>query len=413
MDQTVYYEKYAQAVLKIGVNLQPGEILYTTMPTEYRDLAIILTRQAFEMGAKDVVIKWHDPVVEHYRLKYADPETLSAVHEFEKEEARYYAEQRACKLGPCVFYPDLNTDVDMEKMEALMAGRRVIRSIEHEYMDRGEIKWSSFVVGNPAWAAKIYPDLPEKERNEKFFKQVAKIVCITEDTDPVENWKAHCADLSRHSRWLNEQNFDRLHITTGLGTDVEVGLVKGHIWCSAAEMGDSKTQEPYCANMPTEEIFTAPDKWRINGKVVASRPLFLNGRMVENFWVEFRDGKAVDFDAAANKEALASALDISPNSRYLGEIALVPNSSPISQMDQCFYFVPLDENAAGHMALGTSFPSCVKGGTSMTKEELDKLGVNNAPNHYDFMYGTADMKVVGIKADGARVTVMEQGEFVI
>ena len=118
-----------------------------------------------------------------------------------------------------MFYPDLDADVDLEKMNALMAARREIRNIEHEYMDRGEIKWSSFVVGNPAWAAKIYPDLPEEERNEKFFKQVAKIVRITEDSDPVENWKQHCEDLSRWSHWLNEQNFDRIHITTGLGTE--------------------------------------------------------------------------------------------------------------------------------------------------------------------------------------------------
>ncbi len=412
MDRSIYYQKYAQAVLKIGLNLQPGQTLVTKMPVEYRDLAIEITKQAFAMGARDVIIDWYDPVVNHYRMLGASVEALSEVQEFEKERTRHFMEMRACTLSPCVFYPDLDLDVPAEKLQAVNQKMRALRQIERDYIDRGEIQWSSFVVGNEAWGEKIYPDLPKEERDDKFFKQVARIVRITEDTDPVENWKKHCDDLKRHSAWLNEQNFDRIHITTGLGTDVEVGLVKGHIWCSAAEMGDSKTV-PYCANMPTEEVFTDPDKRRVNGVVYASRPLFLNGRMVENFSVRFEKGRAVECRAEKEQKTLEDQLALDESCRYLGEIALVPFSSPISQMNQCFYFVPLDENAASHMALGTSFPSCVKGGTSMTREELDALGVNFAPIHNDFMYGTPDMKVVGIKEDGTEVLVMENGEFVI
>ncbi len=412
MDKTIYYEKYAKAVLKIGLNLQPGQILVTKMPVEYRDLAIEITRQAFEMGAKDVVIDWYDPVVEHYRMLGASEETLSEVQPFELEKIHHYMAQDACSLAPCVFYPDLDLDVPENKLRAATQRQRVLRQLERDYRSSGKIQWNSFVVGNPAWAAKIYPDLPEAEREEKFFKQVAKIVRIDAESDPIANWEAHCADLSRHSKWLNEQNFDRIHITTGLGTDVEVGLVKGHIWCSAAEMGDSQTV-PYCANMPTEEVFTDPDKRRVNGIVYASRPLFLNGRMVEDFWIRFENGRAVACHAEKEQATLEEQLSVDESCRYLGEIALVPNSSPISQMNQCFYFVPLDENAASHMALGASFPSCVKGGSNMTKEELDAIGVNDAPIHNDFMYGTADMKVVGIHADGTEVLIMENGEFVI
>lgn len=412
MDRTKYYENYAKAVLTIGVNLQPGEILYTSMPTEFRELAGILTRQAFEMGAKDVVIKWEDPIVEHYRLKYASEETLAEVHQFEKDEVSYYAQQHACKMVPCIFYPDLNSDISLEKLNALSGAQREVRQIQREYINRGEMKWNAFVLGNEAWAEKIYPDLPAEERGDRFFREVAKAVRITEDTDPVENWKEHCRELNHRARWLNEQNFDRLHITTGLGTDVEVGLVKGHIWCGAADLGQDP-KRAYCANMPTEEVFTAPDKYRVNGKVAASRPLFVNGRMVEDFWVSFKDGAVSDYDAAKGREALTATIEVSPNSRYIGEIALVPNSSPISQMNQCFYFVPMDENAASHMALGTSFTSCVQGGAAMSEEELEAAGVNQALNHCDFMYGTSDMRVTGIRQDGSKVLVMEQGEFVI
>lgn len=413
MDRSVYYEKYARAVLKIGLNLQPGQILFTKMPVEYRELALELTRQAFEMGAKDVVIDWYDPVVEHYRMLGASEETLSQVHPFELEKIHHYMDQPGtCSLAPCVFYPDLDLDVPPEKLRAAAARQRTLRQLERDYRSSGKVQWNSFVVGNPAWAAKLYPDLPPEEREELFFKQVAKIVRIDEESDPVANWQEHCAQLSRHSKWLNEQNFDRIRITTGLGTDVEVGLVKNHIWCSAAEMGDSQTV-PYCANMPTEEVFTAPDKRRVNGTVYASRPLFLNGRMVENFWIRFENGRAAACWAEKEQAALEEQLAVDESCRYLGELALVPNSSPISQMNQCFYFVPLDENAASHMALGSSFPTCVKGGSSMTREELDALGVNEAPIHNDFMYGTADMKVVGIRADGSETTIMEQGEFII
>lgn len=412
MDKTVYYQKYARAVLKVGVNLQPGQILLATIPTEYRELAVEITKTAFEMGAKDVVFRWVDPVVEHYRLLGAGEDVLSEIHDFELEEIRYYMEQKACTLVTCDFYPDLNLDVPEAKIKALQSKQMKLRKLERDYRDKGGCQWSAFVVGNPAWAKKIYPDMPAAEREDLFFKQVAGIVRIDEESDPVINWEKHCEELGKHSRWLNEQRFDRIHITTGLGTDVEIGLVKGHIWCSAAEMGDDKGIS-YCANMPTEEVFTSPDKRRVNGIVYASRPLYLSGRMVENFRVRFENGRAVECHAEKEQKTLEDLLELDESARYLGEVALVPNSSPISRTNQCFYFVPLDENAASHMALGTGFPSCVKGGTGMTREELDTLGVNNAPIHNDFMYGTADMTVTGIKEDGTEVLIMENGEFVV
>ena len=412
MDRTKYYENYAKAVLTIGVNLKAGECLYVSMPTEFREFAAILTRQAFAMGAKDVIVKWEDPVVEHYRLKYASEEVLSTVHDFEREETRYYAEQHACKMVPCIFYPNINDDIPLSKINALTQANRELRRIQHEYIDRGEMKWNAFVLGNKAWADKIYPDVPEKERADKFFCDVAKMVRISEDGDPVAAWRAHCAELNHRCQWLNEKNFAALHITSGLGTDVYVGLAKNHIWCGAADLAGNP-DTAFCANMPTEEVFTAPDKYHVEGKVVASRPLFVNGRMVDKFWISFRDGQVCDYGAESEKEALEATLVVSPNSRYLGEIALVPNSSPISQTQLVFGFVPLDENAASHMALGTSFTSCIAGGTEMSAEQLEAAGVNMAPNHCDFMYGTPDLCVTGITQSGERVPVMENGEFVI
>ncbi len=411
MDKSVYFQKYAEAVVKVGVNIQPGQILVAAIPTEYRELAVEITKAAFSLGAKDVVINWMDPVVEHYRMLGASEEVLREVHAYEEARVKYYIEQEACSLACCIFYPDLDLDVPDAKLKAAGEHQRFLRKLERDGRDKTGVQWAAFVVGNPDWAAKIYPELPEEERNELFFKQVAGIVRIDEESDPVENWKKHCADLSRYSGWLNEQKFDRMRIRTGLGTKLEIGLVKNNIWCSAAEMGDNQ-KVAFCANMPTEEIFTDPDKRRVDGIVYASRPLYVSGRMVENFWIRFEKGRAVECHAEKEQKALEELLAIDESCRYLGELALVPASSPISRTGQCYYFVPLDENAAGHIALGTSFPSCVRGGMSMTKEELDAIGVNNAPIHCDFMYGTADMEVDGVKEDGTVIPVMRAGEFV-
>lgn len=412
MDKHIYYTKYAEAVLNIGVNLQPGDILYLEISVEFRELAEVITREAFLMGAKDVAVKWSDPVIEHYRMLNVSNDDLSYVPDYLKMQSEYFGNVKACRIICSAFYGDINDDVPDYRINAAYVRERELRSIQRKYESKGDIRWCAFAVGNPNWAEIVYPDMEKEEREDLFFKQMAQICRITEDTDPVENWREHCRLLSERSRWMNEQGFDRIHITTGLGTDLDVGLINGCSWCSAAELGNENTPA-YCANIPTEEIFTSPDKRRVNGTVVASMPLILNGRMIEGFSFELRNGKAVSVKAKRNLAFLEDNINLSENSGYIGEIALVSGASPITKMNQLFYFGAIDENATSHMAFGTGFPTCLSDGESMSPELLDAIGLNVASNHMDFMYGTDDMKVIGIKRSGEKVVIMENGDFVI
>lgn len=406
------YQKYAQMLLKVGVNLQPGQILYLQPAIENRDIALAITKEAFEMGAKDVVIDWQDASFNHLRAKYADKETLREVPDWKKEAVDYYLRQGACQLGLGTTYPDLMNDVDPENAKAIGQASNDVRNVIRAYIHQGVLQWTGTTLPNKAWAKKVYPELPEDEAYEKLEENILAMVRVDENSDPVENWRIHCENLAKRSKYLNEKQFDRLHITTELGTDIEIGLVKNHIWTSAADMGEATTPV-YVANIPTEEVFTDPDKYRVNGVAVASRPLNMGGKLVEGFALSFENGKCIKATAKANLKNLEDVLAQSEPSRYLGEVALVSKQSPITKMERIFYNGLIDENAASHLALGASFPTNIKGGTKMSKEELDKAGVNLAVNHNDFMIGTPDMKVVGIHEDGQEEIIMEHGDFVI
>ncbi len=406
------YPKYAQMLLKVGVNLQPGQILYLQASTEYREIALTIAKEAFAMGAKDVVIEWNDPELNHLRAKYVDTDILREVPEWKKEAVDYYLRQGAAQMGIGTTYPDLMNDVEPEKARALGLAGNDLRNVIRAYIHKGVLQWTGTTLANPVWAKKVYPELSEEEAYAKLDENIMAMVRVDKDSDPVENWKQHCENLSRHSQWLNEKQFDSLHITTELGTDIEIGLVKNHIWTSAADMGDASTP-PYVANIPTEEIFTDPDKYRVNGTAVASRPLNMGGKLVEDFALTFENGRCVKATAKSNLKNLEDTISQSEASHYLGEVALVSKQSPITQMNRVFYNGLIDENAASHLALGASFPTNVKGGTRMSDEELDKIGVNVAGNHNDFMIGTPDMKVVGKLADGTTMVIMEHGDFVI
>lgn len=406
------YQKYAQMLLKVGVNLQKGQILYLQAATENRDIALEVVKQAFEMGAKDVVVEWNDPEVNHLRATYASEATLREVPDFKKEAVDYYLRQGACQMGLGTTYPDLMNDVDPAKAKAINLAANDVRNVIRAYIHKGVLQWTGTALPNKEWAKKVYPELSEEEAYEKLSDNIMAMVRVDEESDPVENWQKHCENLSKRSQWLNQKQFDSLHITTELGTDIEIRLVKNHIWTSAADMGEATTP-PYVANIPTEEIFTDPDKYHVNGIAVASRPLNMGGKLVDGFALTFENGRCIKATAKNNVQNLLDVIEQSEASHYLGEVALVSKQSPITQMDRVFFNGLIDENAASHLALGASFPTNVKGGTKMTPEQLDQIGVNLAINHNDFMIGTPDMKVIGKYDDGRTELIMEHGDFVI
>ena len=406
-------EKYARVLLEVGVNLQKGQILLLQTSTEALELAREITKQAFQMGAKDVIVHIDDPQIEHLRALYCDVETLREVPEWKKESLDYYLRQDCVQMGVRVSHPTLNNDVPTEKLLAQNYSNNEVRNVVRKHIHAGTLKWTGTVHPSLDWAKALYPELSDEDAYLKLDDELCAMMRVDDESDPVENWKEHCANMAKVSSKLNEYNFKSLHITSELGTDITMDLVKDHIWTSAADMGSSKVNEPYVANMPTEEIFTDPDYRSVNGIAYASFPLMMSGKLVTDFSITFKDGMAVDCNASNNVECLRDALFREDSTRRLGEVALVSKKSLIKQMGHVFYNGLIDENAACHLAFGTSFPSNIKGGASMSKEELLAHGVNVAPSHHDFMVGTLETKIVGTTYDGEEIVIMEHGDFVI
>ncbi len=409
----VRLEKYAKTLLQVGVNIQPGEIVLLQTSTDAMDLAREVTKQAFALGAKDVIVHIEDPEVEHLRALNCDEETLLELPEWKKESLDYYLRQGCVQIGLMASHPTLNNDVDSKNLLAKGYSSNELRNVIRAYIHKGTLKWTGTCVASKEWAKVLYPDMDEDEAFAKLEDAICKMMRVDDETDPVENWHQHIDELGVISKKLNDYNFKSLHITSELGTDITMDLVKGHIWTSAADMGESLTNAPYVANMPTEEVFTDPDFRTVNGTAVASFPLTMSGKLVENFSITFKDGKAVDCKASANEEILRDALFKNETTRCLGEVALVSKRSPIKQMNTVFLNGLIDENAACHLAFGQSFSTNIKGGATMTDEELMANGVNVSTSHNDFMIGSDETKVVGTTFDGEEVVVMEHGDFVL
>ena len=406
-------QKYARALLEVGVNLQKGQILLLQTCTDALELAREVTKQAFVMGAKDVIVHIEDSEINHLRALYCDEETLREVPEWKKESLDYYLRQDSVQMGIMASNPTLNNDVPSNKLLAQNYSSNEVRNVVRKHIHAGTLKWVGTVHASMNWAKALYPELSDEDAYLKLDDALCKMMRVDDETDPVENWKEHCASMAKISKKLNDYNFKSLHITSELGTDITFELVKDHIWTSAADMGSSKVKEPYVANMPTEEIFTDPDYRTVNGIAYASFPLMMSGKLVTDFSITFKDGKAVDCYASNNEELLRDALFKNEHSRCLGEVALVSKHSPIKQMDTVFFNGLIDENAACHLAFGTSFPSNIKGGSEMSADELLAHGVNVATNHNDFMIGTLETKIVGTTYEGEEVVIMEHGDFVI
>lgn len=412
MDQ-LRTQKYARMLVRVGVNLQPGQYLIIQTIPEALDLAKAVTEEAFEAGAKDVVVFIEDPQINHLRGLYADTAVLREVPDWKKEQLDYYLRQDCCQLGLMGSYPTLNNDVATDKLLALNAASNEVRNVVRKYIHQGTLQWTGTAVATRNWAVAVYPQLEEEAALAALEADLCLMARVDQNTDVITNWEQHCTALAKHSQILNEYNFKSLHITSELGTDITMDLVTDHIWCSAGEMGEGQHKVRYVANMPTEEVFTDPHCFSVNGTAYASRPLMMSGKLVTDFSITFKDGYAVDCTARQNVELLRDALFQEEATRRLGEVALVSKTSPINQLKKVYYNGLIDENAACHLAFGTSFPSCIKHGTTYSQAELLERGVNSAVSHNDFMIGTEETKVVGIRHDGTEVVIMEHGDFVI
>ncbi len=404
-------EKYAQLAVHVGANVQEGQPVVIRSSTQSVELARLIAKVAYEAKAKRVTVQWTDDYVSRYSLDHMSVETLEDVPQWVVDRAHHEIEENTCLISITSPIPGLNQGVDPLKMQK--AGQAMGKKLAffQSYVMGNNTQWTIVAASNLIWAEKVFPELKGEEAVEALWDAIFKACRVNDTTDAVAAWAEHNKTLGAHNAILNQHQFKELHFTNSLGTDLIIELVENHVWAG----GDETTTKgvKFNPNIPTEETFTMPYKWGTRGKVYATKPLNYQGNLIDGFWLEFKDGKVVDFDAKEAKDSLASLLDYDEGARYLGEIALISHDSPISNANILFYNTLFDENASCHMALGRAYPMNVKGGTSMSQEALTELGSNHSLTHVDFMFGSADLKVVGLTHDGQEVTIIEHGDFVI
>ena len=404
-------EKYARLAVRSGVNVQKGQPV--NIQAEVRDYEFVrlVVKEAYEAGASKVLVDWKDEEINLMDYEYCTTETLSEVPQWSLDKLTWGMDKGFCRLSVYSATPGMMKDVDPLKMQQVqMAHMEAIKPFQ-EAMMANKTQWSVCAVPCAGWAQKVFEELPEEEAMDKLMDAILKCSHVREDNDPVSEWAEHSARLQHLTEVLNQNNFSSLHFTNGLGTDLTVELVKDHIWCGGA----SKTEKgvEFSPNIPTEEVFCMPYKMGVNGRCVATKPLSYQGKVIEGFEFTFKDGKVVEYSAKVNEGSLKSLVELDEGSCYLGEVALISHNSPISNSNILFYNTLFDENASCHLALGRAYAMNLKGGTAMKQEELSAAGANNSMTHVDFMFGSADMKVVGVREDGSEVLVMNEGNLVI
>ncbi len=407
--QAELLKKYAELVVKVGVNLQPDQILVINTPIECAEFAREISRAAFAAGAHDVVMSWGDELAAHIRYEHGKKELFTEFPEWRVRFYQDYAEQGAAFVSIAARDPQIFSDIEPEKLQlANQAAGAALLEYRQRLMSNKNT-WCVVSVPTQGWAVKVFPEDTPAKAVEKLWAAIFKTVRIGEGVDTVAQWRQHIAFLQQAARYLNEQQFVKLHYKNALGTDLTIELPEGHIWAGGAEKSELGTE--FAANMPTEEVYTLPKREGVNGTVVSSKPLNYNGNLIENFTLTFKDGKVTGFTAAKGEELLKRLLCTDEGASYLGEVALVPVDSPISQSGILFYNTLFDENASCHLALGKAYPTCIAGGEDMDSVTLLQHGVNDSLVHEDFMIGTRDLEIVGTRADGRQVQIFEQGNF--
>lgn len=397
-------QKYAEVTVKVGLNLQRGQRLFILAGIfDYR-LVRLITSCAYQAGAQRVNVLEE---ITHSFLKNASEHTLEEIPNWISAAALEHAENGDALLRVMSNNPDAFSDVDPEKVSKFQTADLKKWERFYDYIMRDAVNWVAVTSPTQAWASKIFPNATPEEAVEKLWEAIFQ-TCRVDQPDPVEAWMNHTTDLKKRSEYLNGKHYSALHYQAP-GTDLIVGLPERHVWLAAQMRAENGIE--FTANMPTEEVFTMPHRDRVNGTVSASRPLVVFGNVVENFVFAFENGKITEIRAQKGEEYLRKLIETDEGARSIGEIALVPNSSPVSQRGHLFYNTLFDENAASHIAIGRAYRFNMHGGQEMTEEAFQANGGNFSLTHNDFMIGSDKMDINGIYADGAHEAIMRSGEW--
>lgn len=402
-------KKYAELIVKCGLNVKSGQEVNITCGLDQPEFVALVVEECYKCGASKVRVDWSYMPVAKLNYNYRTLESLSEVTEEEKARLQHRVDKLPCRLWLDSDDPDGLNGTDSEKIaKASMARFPIIKP----YRDAVENKeqWCIAAVPGKEWAEKVYPELPADEAVEKLWDAI--LLCSRMDNDPIKAWKVHNENLAKRCKFLNEHKFDKLEYKSANGTDFVVGLNPCGRFAGGGEwtLGSKVYFNP---NIPSEEVFTSPMKGIADGKVVATKPLSYQGKLIENFWVRFENGKAVEVGAEKNQDLLEKMISMDEGAAYLGECALIAYDSPINNTGILFYNTLFDENASCHLALGRGFNECLEGFENMTVEECEQAGINSSMIHVDFMIGSKDMSITGIMKDGKRIPIFKNGNWAI
>ncbi|WP_459129182.1 aminopeptidase [Guggenheimella bovis] len=400
-------EKYAKLLVNFGLAIKPGDSLVIRFDQEGLPLARLCQRYAYEAGAKDIELKFSDPEMTLNFYNYASPEALEYAPSYRVEymEKMYLDKHHLLSIGTP--NPTLLKEVDPKKIATVQRALSVANKPLDKYVMENRVKWLGACNVGKAWAKLVFPDLPEEEAIEKLWEKVFFATRVDLE-DPIEAWKEHDRKLKEHENYLNEARFEKL-LYKGPGTDLEVYLVEGHAWVGGSSV--SPDGELFMANIPTEEVFTMPHRDKVNGTIRATMPLSVRGTVVDGFSFTLKDGKIVDYSAKEGYETLKGLLETDEGALHFGEVALVSHNSPISNTGVLFRNTLFDENASCHFALGAAYGENLPGSTERSDEENLKLGMNDSLIHVDFMVGSKELEVIGVKKNGEQVVLLKDGDW--
>lgn len=398
-------KKYAKAVVKIGINLKKGQDVYIFIDSKQSEFAEILTEECYKKGARKVNIEWKNDSIEKLHVTYQSYETLSKVSPW--QEAK---EEEKTKILPCAIHVDSSNPnyldgVDMNKVSRAYQERRKVLKKYRDLQDN-KIQWVIVALPSIEWAKVVFPNEKDKIAYKKLEEAIIKCTRI-DGKNPIKDWEKHIETLQIKANLMNQYHFDYLEYQSSNGTNLKLKLNPNHVWLSARE--ETLKKRGFTANMPTEEVFTMPDREGVDGVVVSTKPLSHQGRLIENFKIYFEKGRVTKVEAEKGLEDLQKIVNTDEGSHHLGEVALVPYNSPINQTNILFYNTLFDENACCHLALGAGFSNNLKEFEKYSMEELKQMGLNDSLTHVDFMIGSEDLSIIGTTKDSEKVTIFKNG----
>lgn len=403
-------QKLADIAVNIGVNLQKDQLLVINSPVECADFARLVADAAYTAGARDVMVNYGDQRLARLRYDHASLETLTTVAPWVIGKYLWIVDENAAIISIHAEDPTVFQGADASKIQAASNAIQEATEFYSQAISNNDRRWCVISVPTPGWAKRVFPDCTEAEAMDRLWEAIFKTT-RTDQPDPIAAWEDHDRNFESKCTFLNGKQFDAFIYSNSLGTNLTVGMPKNHVWAGGSEVAADGIS--FFPNIPTEEVFCAPHKSRVNGRLVATHPLIYKGQLIDGFEFTFKNGQVVDYAAQVGLDALKNLVEANPGSNFLGEIALVAHHSPISDLNLLFYNTLFDENASCHFALGSAYPSCIEGGTQMHRDQQEAAGLNYSLTHVDFMVGSADLSIIGVDGDGHQTPIFVNGDWAI